>query len=453
MANKRKIVKHDYSPMFRHFVNLLINRIVVDNLPEEINEKFLLYHVLLFGRILFFKKNGKYHVMWFSGKGTLSEYYIQDKFLVVNPWANSTTGDYDESNACILYSDINAYLDNADVGLFDFCQDYAEIVNSIDSSIRALAKNTKVIGFITGASSSVVNSAKQMVNSLLNSDNCIGICEESLVDSIRVNPIADRMDYKFSELIKARQYYISDFYQKLGIANNQNMKAERLTDNESQLIENVSDVDFNHILDNLNYSAKTINERFGLNISFRLNEVNEDVNNSEETAEDNVGNDPERDEASDSQSGISGEQNVSSGTEQRNSGEENTSMAISDAIRQLVAERVAEMLRGDNNARNVSGDAISTDRSGIKQSTETGDTVSTDRSGDVQSNDSESSVSSGGDIDEENEDVNNSEKEEINKETKDVEIKIEVNVEESDDNDNRESEKTSTDSGVPAEDN
>lgn len=412
MANKRKIVKHDYSPMFRHFVNLLINRIVVDNLPEEINEKFLLYHVLLFGRILFFKKNGKYHVMWFSGKGTLSEYYIQDKFLVVNPWANSTTGDYDERTACILYSDINAYLDNADVGLYDFCKDYSEIVNSIDSSIRALAKNTKVIGFITGASSSVVNSAKQMVNSLLNSDNCIGICEESLVDSIRVNPIADRMDYKFSELIKARQYYISDFYQKLGIANNQNMKAERLTDNESQLIENVSDVDFNHILDNLNYSAKTINERFGLNISFRLNEVNEDVNNS---AEDNVGNDPERDETSDSQSGVSGEQNVSSGSEQRNTGEENTSMAITDAIRQVVAE----MLRGDNNG-------MVTDDGRDVQSEVSGLPISSEKSRDASP---------------EEEDVNNS-KEEIDKETKDVEIKIEVNVEESDDNDDRKSEKT-----------
>lgn len=368
--------------------------------------------------------------MWFSGKGTLSEYYIQDKFLVVNPWANNTTGDYDENTACILYSDINAYLDNADVGLYDFCKDYSEIVNSIDSSIRALAKNTKVIGFITGASSSIVNSAKQMVNTLLNSDNCIGICEETLVDSIRVNPIADRMDYKFSELIKARQYYISDFYQKLGIANNQNMKAERLTDNESQLIENVSDVDFNHILDNLNYSAKTINEQFGLNISFRLNEVNEDVNNSEETAEDNVGNDPERDEASDSQSGVSGEQNVSSGTEQRNAGEENTSMAISDAIRQLVAERVAEMLRGENNGM------VTDDRRDV-QSEVSGLPVSSEKSGDAPP---------------EEEDVNNS-KEEIDKETKDVEIKIEVNVEESDDNDDRKSEKTSTNSGIPTEDN
>lgn len=277
--NKRNIVRSDFSPVFRHFVNVLINRVVVDNLPEEINEKFLLYHVLLFGRVLFFKKNGKFHVMWFSGKGKFNEYYIQKEFLIVNPWATETSGDYNESNACILYSDMNAYIENADVGLFDLVHNYAEIINSIDASVKALSKNSKVIAFITGSTNSFVKSAKVMINNLLNSDDCIGIMEESLVDSIKCNPISEKMDYKFSELIKARQYYISDFYQKLGISANMNMKAERLTDNESQLIDSVSDIDFEHIIDNLNYSVQFINEQFGLNISFRLNE-DEVVDNS-----------------------------------------------------------------------------------------------------------------------------------------------------------------------------
>lgn len=276
-ATKRdKFEKSDFTPVFRHFVNVLINRVVADNLPEEIDQKFLLYHVLLYGRVLFFKKNGKYHVMWFSGKGERNEYYIQKEFLIVNPWAEETAGDYDEKDAGILYSDINAYIENCDVGLYDFVHDYSEIINSIDSSIRALAKNSKVIAFLTGSTTSFVNSAKQTIKQLVNSEDCIGVLEESLVDSIRVNPISEKMDYKFSELIKARQYYISDFYQKIGVSANMNMKAERLTDNESQLIDSVSDIDFRHIIDNLNFSVGFINEKFGLNISFRLNEKEED---------------------------------------------------------------------------------------------------------------------------------------------------------------------------------
>lgn len=321
---RRDLAKSEFSPVFRHFVNVLINRVVVDNLPEEIDEKFLLYHVLLFGRILIFKNNGKFHTMWFSGKGKMNEYYIQKEFLIVNPWATETTGDYDEKNAGILYSDINAYIENADVGLYDLVKDYSEIINSIDTSIRALSKNSKVIAFLTGSTQSFVSSAKQMVNTLLNSDDCIGVMEESLVDSIKVNPISEKMDYKFSELIKARQYYISDFYQKIGISANMNMKAERLTDNESQLIDSCAEVDFEHIIDNLNFSVAKINDLFDLNISFRLNE-DEVVNNydkGDETdveengtgTDSNVGNGVQGTETPQLESGVSGEQNVSNGS-------------------------------------------------------------------------------------------------------------------------------------------
>lgn len=320
---RRDLAKSEFSPVFRHFANVLINRVVVDNLPKEIDEKFLLYHVLLFGRILIFKKNGKFHTMWFSGKGKMNEYYIQKEFLIVNPWATETSGDYDEKNAGILYSDINAYIENADVGLYDLVKDYSEIINSIDTSIRALSKNSKVIAFITGSTQSFVSSAKQMINTLLNSDDCIGVMEESLVDSIKVNPISEKMDYKFSELIKARQYYISDFYQKIGISANMNMKAERLTDNESQLIDSCAEVDFEHIIDNLNFSVAKINELFDLNISFRLNE-DEVVNNYDKGDEtdgeengtgtySNVGNGVQGTETPQLESGVSGEQNVSSG--------------------------------------------------------------------------------------------------------------------------------------------
>lgn len=280
---RRERVVSDLSPIFRHFVNLVINRVKVNGLPEEIDEKFFLQHVLLDGRVLFFKKNSNYHVMWFSGKGERNEYYIQKERLIVNPWDTSLNGAYDDTNSVIVFSDVNAYLDSCDAGLYDFISDYTEIIEAIDKSVKALAKNSKVIAFLTGSDSSFVSSAKLMIKRMFEGDECIGVMEESLVDNIKVNPIADRMDYKFSELTKARQYYISDFYQKIGVANNQNMKKERLTDNESQLIENVAGVDFVHIIDNLNFSIDRVNSLFGLNISF---EINEDKEEKEEVKDD-----------------------------------------------------------------------------------------------------------------------------------------------------------------------
>ena len=334
--HKRNIVKSDFSPVFRHFTNVLINRVVVDNLPEEIDSKFLLYHVLLYGRVLFFKAGGKYHVMWFSGKGHLNEYYIQKDFLVVNPWARETNGDYEENtDACILYSDINAYIENADVGLYDIVEEYSEIINQIDKSIKALAKNSKVIAFLTGSTTSFVHSARQVINRLLDSDECIGVMEESLVDNIKVNPISEKMDYKFSELIKARQYYISDFYQKIGISANMNMKAERLTDNESQLIDSVSDIDFEHIIDNLNFSVEKINSLFNLNISFRLNENEqvvdntndmEDEENEQDTGTNDVRDDREGMQTSVSEPTVSGTEGLSNSSLERSTGTEDNNV-------------------------------------------------------------------------------------------------------------------------------
>lgn len=334
--HKRNICKSEFSPVFRHFTNVLINRVVVDNLPEEIDSKFLLYHVLLYGRVLFFKAGGKFHVMWFSGKGHLNEYYIQKDFLIVNPWARETNGDYEENkDACILYSDINAYIENADVGLYDIVEEYSEIINQIDKSIKALAKNSKVIAFLTGSTNSFVHSAKQVINRLLDSDECIGVMEESLVDNIKVNPISEKMDYKFSELIKARQYYISDFYQKIGISANMNMKAERLTDNESQLIDSVSDIDFEHIIDNLNFSVEKINSLFNLNISFRLNEEEtvvdntndmEDNENEQDTGTNDVGDDREGMQTSVSEPTVSGTEGLSNSSLERSTGTEDNNV-------------------------------------------------------------------------------------------------------------------------------
>ena len=276
---RRTRVNSEFSPMFRHFTNLLVNRVRVNNLPEEIDEKFFLYHVLLYGRVLFFRYNDKYHVMWFSGRGKFNEYYIQKEFLVTNPYMENAISSFNEefnnTNSAIVYSDVNAYIENADVGLYDFVKEYSELIDTIDKSIKIIAKNARLIAIFTGNDVTFVESARVAIDQCFQGDKPFIVMEESLVDSIKVNPISEKMDYKLSELIKARQYYISDFYQKIGVSANQNMKAERLTDNESQLIDSVSSIDFKHIIDFLNDSIEKVNKLFSLNISFELNEEKE----------------------------------------------------------------------------------------------------------------------------------------------------------------------------------
>ena len=275
---RRNISPSQYDHVFRSLVNVVCDRIKFEGLPEEIDDAYLRYQLLLYGKVLFFAHKNSYHVFWFSGTGKHNEYHIDNEFLVTNPWMdypNNFSKTYNESQACIIYSDINAYIEDADCGLFDFVTEYANIIASIDRSIYILAKNSRLIAILTGQTMSFVESAKIAIDRVFKGDDSFAIMEESLLDSIKVNPIGEKSDYKLSELIKTRQYYISEFYQKLGVSCNQNMKKERLTDNESELISSVSSISFNYIINNINTSLKKVNKTFNLNISCSINNPQE----------------------------------------------------------------------------------------------------------------------------------------------------------------------------------
>lgn len=271
---RRNVSPSQYDHVFRSLTNIVCDRIKFEGLPEEIDDAFLRYQLLLYGKVLFFKHKNTHHVFWYSGTGIRNEYHIDKEFLVTNPWIdypNNFFKTYNDSQACIIYSDINAYIEDADCGLFDFVTEYAKIISAIDRSIYILAKNSRLIAILTGQTMSFVESAKIAIDRVFKGDDSFAIMEESLLDSIKVNPIGEKSDYKLSELVKTRQYYISEFYQKLGVSCNQNMKKERLTDDESELISSVSAISFNHIINNINTSLKKVNKTFNLNISCSIN--------------------------------------------------------------------------------------------------------------------------------------------------------------------------------------
>lgn len=271
---RTNIKDSQYNHIFRSLVNITCDRIKFDNLPEEIDDAFLRYQLLLYGKVLFFKHKDTHHVFWYSGTGIRNEYHIDKQYLVTNPWLDypqSFTQKFQDTNSVIIYSDINAYIEDTDCGLFDYISSYADIISAIDRSIYILAKNSRLIAFLTGQTMSFVESAKITIDRVFKGDEAFAIMEESLLDSIKVNPIGEKTEYKLSELIKTRQYYISEFFQKIGISANQNMKKERLTDNESELISSVSSISFDYILHNINSCLKKVNKLFNLNITCSIN--------------------------------------------------------------------------------------------------------------------------------------------------------------------------------------
>ena len=83
---RTNIKDSQYNHIFRSLVNITCDRIKFDNLPEEIDDAFLRYQLLLYGKVLFFKHKNTHHVFWYSGTGIRNEYHINKEFLVTNPW-------------------------------------------------------------------------------------------------------------------------------------------------------------------------------------------------------------------------------------------------------------------------------------------------------------------------------------------------------------------------------
>ena len=83
---RRKVSPSQYDHVFRSLVNVVCDRIKFEGLPEEIDDAYLRYQLLLYGKVLFFTHKNSYHVFWYSGTGKHNEYHIDNEFLVTNPW-------------------------------------------------------------------------------------------------------------------------------------------------------------------------------------------------------------------------------------------------------------------------------------------------------------------------------------------------------------------------------
>lgn len=276
-------------PYFIHFTTLLIDRYSVTGLPDQpdypLDIEFFLFHTLLFGRTILFKHHNNYFFGLPDNSNHISPYYYDTKFRITNPYlpSSSSPPTYSSTqstqvdslvltpkNSCLIYSNPYAKLLSAPIGLYPLITSYCKQIHAFDKAITALTKNTRVIGFFKAQDNNTVESARLVLDSLFSddSDSNFAVLQESLVDSLTYNPISTQSRDKFTELIKARQYYISELYSILGVTANQNMKSERLTDDETQTLSTLSTITISPSLTLLNQSLSA--NPFGLSIKVSL---------------------------------------------------------------------------------------------------------------------------------------------------------------------------------------
>lgn len=96
------------------------------------------------------------------------------------------------------------------------------------------------------------------------------VLEESLIESIKVNPITANPAANITELVELQQYIIANFYNNIGIKTNYQMKKERMITDEINSLNDFLAVSLDTMLNARLEAVEKINEKFGTSIKVSL---------------------------------------------------------------------------------------------------------------------------------------------------------------------------------------
>ena len=251
------------------------NIFLYDNLPKEIPKR--LFNLMLFrtGKVVFYKIGEKNTVQPFSYNDTLNWYYVPLKGRVVNPYlpVGNQNWEFNIEDECIIYNsspDIQNYRQfsmTADL-IFKTANQLAEN----DISYYCIQRNSRLIALFAAQTDLQKREMDKIINKMYEGDSDITMTED-LISHVQANPLSQNSTRNsITELIEFQQYILANFYHSFGINSNYNLKREQLNSDEINVNQEVLRLNIEDMLKCREDGVEKINEKFGLNITVRLNE-------------------------------------------------------------------------------------------------------------------------------------------------------------------------------------
>lgn len=251
------------------------NIFLYDNLPKEIPKR--LFNLMLFrtGKAVFYKIGEKYTVQPFSYNDILNWYYVPLKGRVVNPYlpVGHQNWEFNIEDECIIYNsspDIQNYRQfsmTADL-IFKTANQLAEN----DISYYCIQRNSRLIALFTAQTDLQKREMDKIIDKMYEGESDITMTED-LISHVQANPLSQNSTRNsITELIEFQQYILANFYHSFGINSNYNLKREQLNSDEINVNQEVLRLNIEDMLKCREDGVEKINEKFGLNITVRLNE-------------------------------------------------------------------------------------------------------------------------------------------------------------------------------------
>ncbi len=275
-------VQDNFDLYFDMLVNKVCNLFKWENLPETVDERFLMVNLMLSGRVCWFDHNGRIYALNGNWGGEPNVYYRPTQFIVANPVIGSktlTVLNKDGSNSIDKLTGVIMPLTDADYfndaergGLYRLIYQTAGLLADNISSLNVSQINGRVSQIWTADNDAMARTVEEVVRDIYEG-HPYRVVSQDILNKVNAVPTAQTgQSNTLLNLIEAHQYILASFYNEIGIPSQWNMKRERVNTAETELMTGSLDVSVYNMEKNLKNAVEKINELFGTNISVRFNE-------------------------------------------------------------------------------------------------------------------------------------------------------------------------------------
>ena len=276
-------VEQNFHTYFKLLTNKCLSLFKWENLPETIDERFLMTQLILNGKVCWFNHEGRIYALNGAPGGEPNVYYEPQTFIVANPIIGSKTLTIRNKNGSesidgldgvlMALTDIDYELTPAaHGGLYGLIYQTAGLLADNISSLNVAQINGRAAVAFTADSEALAETAEEVLKDIY-SGKPYRVLSQDIMDKITATPLGSSgQNNTIMTLIEAHQYIFASFLNEIGIAGQWNMKRERVNTAETKLMTGSLDVSVYNMIKNLKSGVEKVNKRFETDIKVELNE-------------------------------------------------------------------------------------------------------------------------------------------------------------------------------------
>lgn len=269
-----------YDELLNEFTNLAINRFSWENLPVGLTSEQMEFLLIRHGQLMCFNDN-MYGTLILPCFGTtdINVYGLPTQYNVYGE-----NGKYNE----YISVDDGVIIRNNPLGTSDFptLEVFAKRIDDVEMTQDVNLFQQCIPKLVLGDEDSKLT-MKNLINQIKNYKFAI-FGKKSLVNNISSSDVLDTSaPYILDKLQQQKTDLKNELLTYLGINNNNNVKKERMVVDEVNANNEYTSINLDLMFDLREKACKEINEKFGLNISVKKREVEENGKNDNDTRGDN----------------------------------------------------------------------------------------------------------------------------------------------------------------------